>query len=298
MFTTKGADLFTLQSQFTRSHGYTNIQSSRKVKHRQAIQILNSFTPQGASPKVSLRIGNWDNKLGLGYYFMENDSNAQISALLVEKSENSRGNLRIPLSEVAIEHIATGSYEKIFSSDIVRSQNLVRDFGLEQTSMILYSILTGDNIIIIHPEHRKRVEFIKSIIDIVPPRYFQYNRITTGCSELDGNENIIGVEKLPKKYRSHKKLYMPVDTIFVDLVDIQIMGEGLKSNQFTTQLGQQHTKDPELCTTQLQRYFDDITKESYSDTGKYGKNSDILTRKIRAKLGLEESNNENWLMSF
>lgn len=294
----KRMDFFTLQSQFTRRQGYTNIQSSVKVKHKQAIKILNSFTPQGASPKISLRIGAWNNKLGLGYYFMENESNAQISTIIIDNLDSHSQNLIVPMSEVAIENIAMGSYEEIMKTDNITSQKLAKDFGIEQTSMILYSILTGDNIIIIHPDHQKRVEFVKSLLELVPISYFQYNRITTGCSELDGNENIVGVEKLPKKYRSHKKLYMPVDTIFVDLVDTQIMGEGLKSNPFTTSLTQTHIKDPNQSAAELRVYFNEITNPKFKDYGKYGKNNDFLTRKIRAKLGLEEANKENWLMSF
>ncbi|MHA2503248.1 MAG: hypothetical protein ACXAE3_10285 [Candidatus Kariarchaeaceae archaeon] len=298
MFATQQTTWSTIQSRFTRKKGYVEIESSEKLKHRRAIQILNSFTPQGASPQVSLRIGNWEDRLGLGYYFMEDASNARISTILVEKYEENVPRLQIPMEASYIEKIAYGSYKEIMKEDKVSAYDFVDHFGVEQASMIFYSLLTGDNIIVIHPDHLSRVQFIKSILEIVPTTFFRYNRITTGCAELDGNENIIGVEQLPKKFRSHKKLYMPLDTIFVDLNDGKIMGEGLKSNIFTTSLTRAYEKNPNVAYRSLCDFYMEISKEGFENYQLFGKNTEDLTRKIRGKLGLEDMNKDNWLMSF
>ena len=177
-------------------------------------------------------------------------------------------------------------------------ESFLSNFDVSTSSMILYSFLAGDNMIIIHPDHQVRLEFIKSLIAFVPFTFYRYNRITSGCSELDGNENIIGVEELPIKYRSHKKLYMPVDTIFVDLKENKVMGEGLKNNQFIKEIIENYNLDIKLGRKLVINYFEDISRPNYQESEKYGENSKQLTNKIRMKLGLNVQSDDNWLLSF
>lgn len=297
MFGSGTTSYFTLQSLFTRKGGYQQIKSSKKLNQKEAVQILNLFTPQGASPKISLRIGPWNDMLGVGYYYMNSEDTAMISTLLFENIP-FENRVRLPMDRDAIELIAGGTYEQIFGVDYIESLDLASIFGIQQTSMILYSILGGDNMIVIHPDHEKRVSFVKSILEIMPSHFLRYNRITTGCTELDGNENIIGVEILPKKYRSHKKLYMALDTVFVDLVDEKVVGEGLKSNSFTTELSQVYSQDRDQSRLQLHDFFQSIMEKKFDGYDDYGENGRQLITRIRQKMGLEQPEDGNWIMSF
>jgi len=77
-----------VSSIFTRNKGFTSIESSSKMSHKNAVAILNSFTPQGASPQGSIRISTYDKYLGVGYYWMEDNSTARISTFYQEYPKN------------------------------------------------------------------------------------------------------------------------------------------------------------------------------------------------------------------
>lgn len=74
-----------ISSVFTRNKGFTHIECSTKLSRKDAVSILNAFTPQGASPQGSVRIANFRNYLGVGYYCMEDSSTARISTFFEKK---------------------------------------------------------------------------------------------------------------------------------------------------------------------------------------------------------------------
>jgi len=229
---------------------------------------------------------------------MEDDENALLSTILIDQNHLDSKPLNVPISETAIEAIARGDHQQILTQSPQTSAKLTDLYSVDEASMILYSLLAGDNMIIIHPDHEQRLDFIRSMVFMMPNLFFKYNRITSGCAELDGNENIIGVSQLPLTYRSHKKLYMPLDTIFVDLQNQKVMGEGLKTSDLTKNLVRNYQEKIQLGRKSIISFFTDISQKKFTNAGRYDDQSKPLIDKIRNKLGLETNDQDNWLLSF
>lgn len=283
-----------ITSLFTREYGYTNIESNAKYSKKKSIHILNSFTPQGASPDISLRIGSYDNLIGIGYYHMENNSDARLSTLFTKYDDNIRYKfIDLPTKEQNIREFTVNT---MFSAtDVKLSVNMLTRFDQLSLSILFYSIMAGDNIIVIHPDHELRLQLFSELLRLFPVLMLQYNRLTTNCTELDGNENIIGVSTLPPSYRSHDKLHLPLDTIFVDLTDYRVTGGGVKNNKFTDVIADSvhYDNNPRDKITD---YFDKAMK--YNDDYQEKIANYHLIQKIRINLGIEREQSNEWLTSF
>lgn len=299
MFLFKPQNIDFITSLFTRQQGYTKINGSRKLSHKQAIEILNSFTPQGASPRISLRIGRYRGEIGIGYYFMESDERAKISTILLKDSINTDTILQLPFDEFDIMAIANGNRDNFFRYNSIESKDYWKLFHSEQLAIILYSLLVGDNIILVHSDHSERLEFISRVLQIMPSIIFDYNRITSSCAELEGNENIVGVAELPQKYRSHKKLFLPLDTIFVDLNTKRIQGEGMKTCEFAKGLSTVLKKNIDHTRDELCNFFKKVSSENF-DPQEYTSDepTQIMINRIRSKMGLDRKSMDNWIMTF
>jgi hypothetical protein len=195
--------------------------------------------------------------------------------------------------------IANGNRENFFRYNQIQHNNYWENFHHDQIAIILYSLLVGDNIILVHPHHSSRLNFISQLLQIIPSIIFDYNRITSSCAELDGNENIVGVAELPQKYRSHKKLYLPLDTIFIDLEESKIQGEGMKNCEFTKVISKLMKTDLEQTKHEISNFFKQITKDNF-DPGIFTSDepTQIMINRIRSKLGLGLKSNDNWIMTF
>jgi hypothetical protein len=288
---------FFISSLFTRKKGYIEIKSSSQLKNKRAVAILNSFTPQGASPKGCIRIATYGDMIGAGYYWMEDDSNARISTFLQPISRTSDPFLP-PIKCELIPKIAQVQ-EYFFISQKYESQwlfNITKEFGIENAAAIFYSLLCGDNIILVHPEPETRMKFLGSLMSLMPGFSFQYNRITSSCAELDGNENIVGIDQLPRKYRSHKKLYLPLDTIFVDLKTNHVEGEGMKNSHFTKYVMEYAEHSLSRARETTYQLYDQILQQkgNFDDMGDSADSS--LVHRIEAKLGLRPPEKEDWMM--
>lgn len=286
-----------VSSIFTRNKGFTAIESSSKISHKNAVSLLNSFTPQGASPQGSIRITKYDKYLGVGYYWMEDDSTARISTFYHEYKENELVSYVPPLISELIPQLARGFMRKYFSNiRPAEDYPIISQFGIEKTGAILYSLLSGDNLLIVHPNQDARLKFITTFLRMIPSIIFQYNRFTSGCSELDGNENIVGLAELPNKYRSHKKLYLPLDTIFVDLVNSTIEGEGIKNSDYTRRVIEVAYKDKISAKKLIYGFFKSVLFDSKPQEIKYSEQDYSLINRIQAKLGLSEPIADEWIM--
>lgn len=299
MLTNNRSTLEYLSSYFTRKKGFENIQSSTSISRKKAINILNSFTPQGASPRVSIRLGSIDNKVGVGYYFMEDNSSVHISTILTSLKNDKLQTFLPPLNHDIISHIARGAKIDLVNDHYSGDQimDIIHLFGKETASALLYSILSGDNLIIVHKDHSERLKFIASILNFLPRVSLSYNRLTSECAELDGNENIIGVSELPKKYRDHKKLFLPLDTIFVDLEENRIEGSGLKRAPFTDNVVETAIDDSLLIRTDIREFFKGITESVFNITNTDPKTMTLIER-IELKLGIRKELEQSWLMGF
>jgi hypothetical protein len=161
----------------------------------------------------------------------------------------------------------------------------------------LFSFLSGDNILIVHPDQELRLRFLGFFLDLIPSVALRYNRITLGCSELDGNENIVGVDQLPNTYRSHKKLYLPLDTIFVDLTSHRVEGEGIKRSSLTDTLSEQIDSNYMNAKSELSLFYADILNETQTSTYGNNENDNLLKERIQVKLKLKsEAKQQDWLM--
>jgi hypothetical protein len=288
-----------LSSYFTRKKGFENIQSSTSISRKKAIHILNSFTPQGASPRVSIRLGSVDNKVGVGYYFMEDNSSVHISTILTSLKFDKLQTFLPPLEHEDISYIARGAKINLLNDHYSKDKimDIVKIFDKETASALIYSILSGDNLIIVHNDHTERLKFLASILNFLPRVSLSYNRLTSECAELDGNENIIGVSELPKKYRDHKKLYLPLDTIFIDLEENRIEGSGLKRAPFTDSVVESAIDDNMLIKTNIHNFFKGITESIYNNTNTDPKTMTLIER-IELKLGIRNELEQSWLMGF
>lgn len=174
---------------------------------------------------------------------------------------------------------------------------VIDNFGISGTSALLFSFLSGDNILIVHPNQEVRIRFLGFFLNLIPSIALKYNRITLGCSELDGNENIVGVDQLPQKYRSHKKLYLPLDTIFVDLTNHHIEGEGIKRSDLTDNLSEQIELNYNAAKNRLNLFYHDIVTNTQSSTFQLNEKNEQLKERIQIKLKLKsERNQSDWLM--
>lgn len=287
-----------LSSKFTRKRGFTNITGSISLSRKKAISILNSFTPQGASPAHSIRIGSFNDMVGAGYYSMEDESTANLYTVLSLNNEDKYLPFIPSLNLSDIENISIGKFNlnKITSYNSMDSLDLNNIFGVERTSNILYSLLSGDNLIIVEPSHDKRLAFMRTLLMMVPRVSLKYNRLTSDCFELDGNENIIGVDQLPRKFRSHKKLYLPVDTIFVDLEQGQIEGNGIKNSSLTKKIILNNQFDISKILVETSQLYKKIIENNYIP--KEDETNKSLVNRMRYKLGIDKEFKENWLMEF
>lgn len=287
-----------LSSKFTRKRGFTNITGSISLSRKKAISILNSFTPQGASPAHSIRIGSFNDMIGAGYYSMEDESTANLYTVLSLNNEDKYLPFIPSLNLSDIENISIGKFNlnKITSYNSMDSLDLNNIFGVERTSNILYSLLSGDNLIIVEPSHDKRLAFMRTLLMMVPRVSLKYNRLTSDCFELDGNENIIGVDQLPRKFRSHKKLYLPVDTIFVDLEQGQIEGNGIKNSSLTKKIILNNQFDISKILVETSQLYKKIIENNYIP--KEDETNKSLVNRMRYKLGIDKEFKENWLMEF
>ncbi len=287
-----------LSSLFTRSNGYTKIKSSSILSKKQAVSILNSFTPQGASPKGSIRIATYGDMIGAGYYWMENESTARISTFLTPFDDVTPSSFLPPLKLDDIPNIA--KVNDFFRLNIKYDQNWVfniaRHFGNEKGSAILYSLLSGDNLIIVHSNTEERLKFIAFLLTLIPSLSFKYNRITSGCTELDGNENIVGVDELPRKFRSHKKLYLPLDTIFIDLKLNNIEGEGIKNSDYTRMLMEIAQDDMEAAQIEIFKLYKEILERKNKFSNICDDQDMNLVNRIEVKLGLRPPLSQDWMM--
>lgn len=285
-----------ITSTFTRANGYEDIETTTNQSKSEVVKILTSFTPQGACPGESTRIRIYGKFIGVSYFIMENPSKFKIMVLLTNLEKIIWEPFVPLLHEKAISHLARGDkYKLVEYQYYIKEISLVKIFGLEKASTILYSLLGGDNIIIFHPNHKKRLEFVVGILQLIPATILKYHCITSHCEELDGNENIVGIDHLPKKFLTHKKLYLPLDTIFVDLDTLEIHGEGIKNSNLTRKLmdighgGVQETR--KMITKILKNIINkNIQYQTYDD-------SEVsLIHRIEAKLGLREKLIQEWIM--
>ncbi|MHA2097521.1 MAG: hypothetical protein ACW99A_02435 [Candidatus Kariarchaeaceae archaeon] len=174
---------------------------------------------------------------------------------------------------------------------------VIEKFGHSSTSALMFSFLSGDNILIVHPDQETRLRFLGYFLNILPSTVLRYNRITLGCSELDGNENIVGVDQLPHQYRSHKKLYLPLDTIFVDLINSKVEGEGIKRSLLTDNLSSIMNQNLNLAKTSLKMFFTEILERKEVSLFDIDPDNEPLIKRIEAKLNIESSaKKQDWLM--
>ncbi len=288
-----------ISSLFTRNNGYTNIKSTLTLPRKKAISILNSFSPQGKSPDLSLRIGAYYNHIGAGYYYMISPDTIKISTLLSPINYKKFESIYPPLNEQIFSLIASGKQNYNLSTIYPYEDlyHILKSFNNETISSIIFSIMVGDNLIIVHPSHQYRLNFIGLILSIIPKITFNYNRITSNCSELDGNENIIGVAKLPKKYRSHKKLSLPIDTIFIDLEKSTVEGDGVKRSNFTNEISDLIFSDITQAQKIIYRFFTNIMKNNVNRQA-YDSRTNSLIDIIEMKLGLRNKIDNDWILGF
>ncbi|MDH5400888.1 MAG: hypothetical protein OEZ01_08990 [Candidatus Heimdallarchaeota archaeon] len=287
-----------ISSIFTRKKGYTKIKSSLSYSNERAVKILNTFTPQGVSPKICLRIGSIDNQIGVGYYYMEDNSTVRISTFLSPIQINNLEVFTPPIEEDQIIRLAKGELSMISHKYSFFTNTFLDIFDNEDASSILYSILSGDNLIIVHPNHTDRLQFMASLLNVLPKIIFQYSRLTSSCSELEGNENIIGVEELPKKYRSHKKLFLSLDTIFIDLTTRSIEGEGIKNCNLTRDVISKIKENYSNGIIDLQNIIEDIINNNSAFIEKLDAQSGYLVNTIQEKLNITNESEQSWIMSF
>lgn len=270
-----------------------------QTPRKNLIHILNSFTPQGSSPNGSIRIASVNDFLGVGYYYMISPSVAKLSTFLVESQEIGLNTFTPPLIS-DLKRIFRQSFN--MSSTLNRySKNwmypVIEKFGHVNTSALLYSFLSGDNILIVHPNQETRLRFLGFFLDLLPSIVLKYNRITFGCTELDGNENIVGVDKLPMIYRSHKKLYLPLDTIFVDLINNTVEGEGVKRSSITDDLVKNIMNNYFVAKSNLKSFFRNIIEESANSSFEKGYNIESLIDRIEVKLNIKSpAKSKEWIM--
>ncbi|MCE7736220.1 MAG: hypothetical protein GPJ54_15165 [Candidatus Heimdallarchaeota archaeon] len=174
---------------------------------------------------------------------------------------------------------------------------VVDKFGTVHTSTLLFSFLSGDNILIVHPDQEVRLRFLGFFLNLIPSIALKYNRITFGCSELDGNENIVGIDQLPHKYRSHKKLYLPLDTIFVDLTNHSIEGDGIKRSPLTDKLSELINSSYSSVKEELHSFYAEIIDKTQRPTFEENEKDVHLKDRIQIKLKLKsETKQQDWLM--
>lgn len=236
--------------------------------------------------------------LGVGYYKMLSPSIATLSTYLLDSAAVGLNPFTPPLISNP-DKIKVGTIDPwvnlSYSPDWIYP--VVEKFGTVNTSTLLFSFLSGDNILIVHPDQEVRLRFLGFFLNLIPSIALKYNRITFGCSELDGNENIVGIDQLPIKYRSHKKLYLPLDTIFVDLSNHSIEGEGIKRSPLTDSLSEQINSSYTLVKEILTSFYTEIISKTQSS--KFEKNvKDVhLKDRIQIKLKLKsETKQQDWLM--
>ncbi len=278
-----------LSSKFTRKKGFLGIESSISISRKKAINMLNSFTPQGASPDSCVRIAVHDNLLGVGFYNMQNASTASIKTMFFNFSNKELMYFN-PLTSLDISN-------EIIDKVDFNENKYFEKFSTEDLSSIIYSALCGDNIIIVDRLHENRLKFLSILLSILPGINFSYNRYTSSCYDLDGNENIIGVPKLPNKFRSHKKLYLPLDTIFVDLENLTVEGSGMKNSNFTRKIIENKHNNINFMRDEILVFYTNIINKSYANEN-YDETTLSLISRIEIKLGLRKDKIDNWIMDF
>lgn len=284
-----------IYSKFTREKGFVDIETSLKIPKNQSIKILNTFIPQGASPMGSFRISCFEDKVGVGYYWMENPSTSHLFALLTKKQLIINRPF-LPPYPIDYEGVISKRNLVYSKSDEInlRWEEALSGFSKHHISSMMYSILTGDNILIVDRNANHRMNLINLFLKIMPANIFSYNRITSGCAELDGNENIVGVDELPKKYRSAKKLFLPIDTIFVDLEIKSVEGDGMKTCTITDELAENVFDDINSTYEFVNELLRSVKRQKNINR------EDILDQKfidrIQLKLGLRQKIEEDWMM--
>lgn len=172
-----------ISANFTRVESFTYIQSSSKIDYKTALQILNQFIPQGSSPKYNIRISSFEYKIGIGYYYMTNRENSSISIIFVQYGKIENIPLNIPLTEVATRELSQNNFRKFLEFEKLDAIKLSDYFSSEDIGLILYSLLAGDNIIIVHHNYNERIQFFKSVTQIIPAIWYHYNTINTNCNQ-------------------------------------------------------------------------------------------------------------------
>jgi hypothetical protein len=285
-----------ITSTFTRSHGFTDISSTTPHSRPQLIQLLNAFSPRGSSPPQTIKIRSYEQWIGVSYYSKESTTTYKMMVVLSNSDPLNWECLTPFESEHDTQKLARGDRYKLLETQPSRPSNLVRRLGSDLVASLIYSVLCGDNIIFVHQDHEERLRFIGDLLRLFPGLVMCYNTITSNCIEIDGNENITGLGQLPSKFYSHKELYLPLDTVFVDLNHNSIHGDGVKSSDLTRKLADIGWSDPNqtrkmICLLLKKIFATDDERKKQLDH----EDEDLIMR-IEVKLGLRSQEQDNWIM--
>ncbi|MHA1910702.1 MAG: hypothetical protein ACTSYA_03305 [Candidatus Kariarchaeaceae archaeon] len=228
---------------FTRRIGFVDVKTSLELNEREQNRLITQALPQGSSPQESIKMMLRENDILVSYYSMTNVSDAIIVILILEGLEPK---LQIPywiFSEKSIKLAIQAKEENWLINKLKNRVELTatqeKEFEIldENTlSSLFYSILTGDNIILISEEHEKRIKFLATIGGVFPVKLMEKNKITTWCKEFEGNQNILGIDQSSKDTKKINRFRLQADLIFVDLDSGILTGEGAKDAPLTDEL--------------------------------------------------------------
>ncbi len=274
---------------FTRKSGFEVISNNTGINEKELAPLFLSFIPQGRSPEYSEILKNHGLGLFASYFSMINDRDFflvifQISSL--DEFSHLPGKIFDPhVHDLAVklarrEHSYTEVVQKWPSAenDFSPSTYLSR----EHWPAMIFSLLAGDDIVIVSGNQKRRQDFFEMISHLLPMAFLRYNSFTLLANELKNNLNIIGVSKRPSEKEVRKQLGL--DSIIVDLDENTLDGEGVKTTDVCEELADKLLSSFNEYKSLLQEHAKEWSALGYSPEGIFDPRDQVLIRRIGARI--------------
>ncbi len=274
---------------FTRKGGFEIISNNLGINEKELIPLLVSFIPQGKSPEYSEILKSHKSNLFASYFSMINDKDFFLILFQIsEPDEFSFLQDKIFDSHTHDLAIRLARREYAYQDVIQKWPHTENTFsptaylGREFWPSLIFSLLAGDNIVIVSHNQNLLQDFFDVISHILPIVFLRYNSFTLLANELKNNLNIVGVSKRPSEKEVRKQLGL--DSIIVDLDEKTLDGEGVKTTDLCEELTSKLLRSMDEYKILLQKHAREWSLSEYSPVTSLDPRDQTLVRRIGARI--------------
>jgi len=290
-----------LSAFFTRKQGFEIVSTNLGLSKSETIEILIKYIPQGNTPKKTQILGYWNDYIVISYFETTSETDFFVLLLFIKpKNEtsfieeslfdekNQKYALLMGRNQITFETIKN-EWNKIDELKIPISDENIWEH-------ILFSLLAGDNIIVISKDLRNRQEFFEFIVHELPVMFLKYNRFVLEAKELKGNGNILGLSERPEE--KNIKQEFGVDTIIIDLDNGTISGEGMKISPIVKEMAKAIVESPNLFKELILSITNKWISYNWDTKKEENAQDQFLLQKIKNRVFGEEKEETDFFSEF